>query len=136
MPYIFLKELRPTPPLSLNDIAVWRQTSSTLEEYLWCLRMVARHMDKMGRHGMLFLAAAVSDFHVPRDKLREHKIDSSRDTTGGGEALTLHLDQVRGGKEPGGAARGLSVNALIGSVLGMETPLHSRRSVRALSTKP
>ncbi|CAN0496385.1 unnamed protein product, partial [Ectocarpus sp. 8 AP-2014] len=35
-------------------------------------------MDRMGRHGMLFLAAAVSDFHIPGHKLREHKIDSSR----------------------------------------------------------
>eukprot|EP00903_Cladosiphon_okamuranus_P009625 g9161.t1 len=66
----------------------------TLEEYLWSLRMVARHMNKMGRHGMLFLAAAVSDFHIPRGKLRQHKIDSAQDTTGGGTALTLHLDQV------------------------------------------
>eukprot|EP00752_Nemacystus_decipiens_P007017 g6295.t1 len=69
-------------------------TFVTLEEYLWSLRTVARQIDKMGRHGMLFLAAAVSDFHVPRDKLRQHKIDSSPDTTGGGTALTLHLDQV------------------------------------------
>ena len=72
-------------------------------EYLWSLRMVSRHMDKMGRHGMLFLAAAVSDFHVPRDKLRRHKIDSSRDTARGGTALTLHLDQVN---EEGGTERG------------------------------
>lgn len=50
-------------------------------------------MDTMGRHGMLFLAAAVSDFYVPRDKLREHKIDSSRDAKG--EAgLSLHLEGV------------------------------------------
>lgn len=51
-------------------------------------------MDKMGRHGMLFLAAAVSDFHVPRGKLRQHKIDSSRDAQGDLAGLTLHLDQV------------------------------------------
>ncbi len=62
--------------------------------------MVALQMGKLGRHGMLFLAAAVSDFHVPRDKLREHKIDSSRDAKGGddsgggGAGLTLHLDEV------------------------------------------
>ncbi|CAM9631973.1 unnamed protein product [Pylaiella littoralis] len=75
-------------------------TFVTLEEYLWCLRMVSRCMDKMGRHGMLFLAAAVSDFHVPRDKLREHKIDSSGDAENGGQdgsaagGLTLQLDPV------------------------------------------
>lgn len=61
-------------------------------------------MDGIGRHGMLFLAAAVSDFHVPREKLRQHKIDSSRETAGGGAALTLHLDQVtrEGRREEGG----------------------------------
>ncbi|CAM9874598.1 unnamed protein product [Scytosiphon promiscuus] len=70
-------------------------TFVTLEEYLWLLRMVSRRMDSVGRLGMLFLAAAVSDFHVPRDKLREHKIDSSRDAQGSGPAgLTLHLDEV------------------------------------------
>ncbi|CAM9761974.1 unnamed protein product [Hapterophycus canaliculatus] len=70
-------------------------TFVTLEEYLWFLRMVSRGMDSMGRHGMLFLAAAVSDFHVPKDKLREHKIDSSRDAQQSDHAgLTLHLDEV------------------------------------------
>lgn len=59
-------------------------------------------MDKVGRHGMLFLAAAVSDFHIPRDKLRQHKIDSSNDTAGGRTALTLHLDQVNGESAIGG----------------------------------
>lgn len=50
-------------------------------------------MDAMGRHGMLFLAAAVSDFHVPREKLREHKIESGL-TADGSAGLTLHLDGV------------------------------------------
>lgn len=77
--------------------------------------MVALQMGKLGRHGMLFLAAAVSDFYVPRDKLREHKIDSSRETKGGGAGLTLHLDEVctlsgqgvmAGGGERGAATRG------------------------------
>ncbi|CBN77385.1 conserved unknown protein [Ectocarpus siliculosus] len=67
----------------------------SLEEYLWCLRMVSRCMDRMGRHGMLFLAAAVSDFHIPSHKLREHKIDSSRGVRGDASSgLTLHLDEV------------------------------------------
>ncbi|CAN0335771.1 unnamed protein product, partial [Ectocarpus sp. 4 AP-2014] len=70
-------------------------TGSSLEEYLWCLRMVSRCMDRMGRHGMLFLAAAVSDFHIPSHKLREHKIDSSRGVQGdAASGLTLHLDEV------------------------------------------
>lgn len=42
---------------------------------------------------MLFLAAAVSDFHVPREKLREHKLESGR-TTDDSAGLTLHLDEV------------------------------------------
>lgn len=44
---------------------------------------------------MMFLAAAVSDFYVPREKLSEHKIDSARPRDAQGETgLALHLDQV------------------------------------------
>jgi len=69
--------------------------------------MVALQMGKLGRHGMLFLAAAVSDFHVQRDKLREHKIDSSQEARGsGGAGLTLHLDEVRTSWGQDGKRRG------------------------------
>ena len=117
-------------------------------EYLWSLRMVSRHMDKMGRHGMLFLAAAVSDFHVPRDKLRRHKIDSSRDTARGGTALTLHLDQVNeeGGTERGwraGGERRQSANTLLayctslGDLLAKRgAPTQPRRGVTLPRSRP
>lgn len=102
----------PPPPPRKFCLLFAESSPSTLEEYLWFLRMVSQGMDSMGRHGMLFLAAAVSDFHVPRDKLREHKIDSSRDAEHSGPAgLTLHLDEV------GEAMEGLGHNVTFALLL-------------------
>lgn len=53
-------------------------------------------MEVMGRYGMLVLSAAVSDFYVPRERLRAHKIDSGQGRGGasGRGGMTLHLDEV------------------------------------------
>lgn len=60
----------------------------TVVEYLFLLRNVSEAMAPLGRSAVLYLAAAVSDFFVPTDKLSEHKIQSDD------QALTLHLDPV------------------------------------------
>ncbi|KAI9883600.1 MAG: erg24, C-14 sterol reductase [Watsoniomyces obsoletus] len=49
---------------------------TTVTEYLWLLRELATLMRPLGKRGVLYLAAAVSDFWVPRDRLVEHKIQS------------------------------------------------------------
>jgi phosphopantothenate-cysteine ligase len=49
----------------------------TITEYLWDLREVARLMRPLGPRAMFYLAAAVSDFFVPRDRMVEHKIQSN-----------------------------------------------------------
>ena len=50
---------------------------TTVTEYLWELKEIALLMRPLGSMGLFYLAAAVSDFFVPRDRLAEHKIQSS-----------------------------------------------------------
>ncbi|ORY19883.1 DNA/pantothenate metabolism flavo protein [Clohesyomyces aquaticus] len=51
----------------------------TITEYLWDLREVAKLMQPLGPRAMFYLAAAVSDFFVPPDRMVEHKIQSSEE---------------------------------------------------------
>ncbi|KAI9733397.1 MAG: hypothetical protein M1834_003481 [Cirrosporium novae-zelandiae] len=48
----------------------------TINEYLWSLRGIATLMSPLGSNALFYLAAAVSDFFVPRDRMVEHKIQS------------------------------------------------------------
>ena len=70
----------------------------TVNEYLWYLRELAILMQPLGPQGLFYLAAAVSDFFVPADKMVEHKIQSSEEfhsrmTNGDGEhAPAAHMD--------------------------------------------
>ncbi|KAL6634102.1 hypothetical protein ACP70R_026773 [Stipagrostis hirtigluma subsp. patula] len=61
---------------------------TTIFEYLQLLKMVATSMSSVGRHGMFYLAAAVSDFYVPWDSMAKHKIQSA------GGPLDMRLSQV------------------------------------------
>ncbi len=49
----------------------------TITDYLHELRAVAQLMRPLGPDGLLYLAAAVSDFFVPPDRMAEHKIQST-----------------------------------------------------------
>ncbi|KAH7019917.1 DNA/pantothenate metabolism flavoprotein [Ilyonectria destructans] len=49
----------------------------TIVDYLHELRGIARLMRPLGPAGLLYLAAAVSDFFVPPDRMAEHKIQST-----------------------------------------------------------
>lgn len=49
----------------------------TIGDYLHELRAMSRLMAPLGRRGLLYLAAAVSDFFVPPDRMAEHKIQST-----------------------------------------------------------
>lgn len=55
----------------------------TITEYLWDLREVAKLMRPLGPRAMFYLAAAVSDFFVPQDRMVEHKIQSSEEFSQG-----------------------------------------------------
>lgn len=41
----------------------------TVNEYLWLLRAVSKELSMLGRGAMYYLAAAVSDFFLPRSKM-------------------------------------------------------------------
>jgi phosphopantothenate-cysteine ligase len=49
----------------------------TIGDYLHELRAISRLMRPLGRRGLLYLAAAVSDFFVPPERMAEHKIQST-----------------------------------------------------------
>ncbi|KAL6713477.1 Phosphopantothenate--cysteine ligase cab2 [Lecanora helva] len=50
---------------------------TTITEYLWELKEIATKMRPLGPKALFYLAAAVSDFFLPRDRISEHKIQSS-----------------------------------------------------------
>ncbi|KAG0749514.1 hypothetical protein G6F57_000983 [Rhizopus arrhizus] len=79
----------------------------TLPDYLFKLQAGAKILARLERQAMYYLAAAVSDFFIPSQKMAEHKIQSS---DGG---LTLTLDQVPKFLKPlvsNWAAKGLIVS--------------------------
>merc|ERR1719244_2186555 len=52
---------------------------SSLSDYLWLLRASSQELSKLEKgRAMLYLAAAVSDFYIPREDLPQHKIQSSQ----------------------------------------------------------
>jgi phosphopantothenate-cysteine ligase len=58
----------------------------TITEYLWELREVAKLMRPLGPNALFYLAAAVSDFFVPHDRMVEHKIQSTGEFSDGNGA--------------------------------------------------
>ncbi|RGB29843.1 DNA/pantothenate metabolism flavo protein [Rhizophagus diaphanus] len=60
----------------------------TVADYLFLLRSVTQIMRNLKENAMYYLAAAVSDFFIPSQKMVQHKIQSAE----GG--LTLTMDQV------------------------------------------
>ncbi|QRV82598.1 hypothetical protein RhiJN_10613 [Ceratobasidium sp. AG-Ba] len=63
-------------------------TFVTVNDYLYLLRGISGAMSSIGRRGMYYLAAAVSDFFIPRKRLSEHKIQSRKGS------LIIEMDQV------------------------------------------
>jgi phosphopantothenate-cysteine ligase len=52
---------------------------TSVNEYLWHLREFAMTLQPLGANALFYLAAAVSDFFVPAERMVEHKIQSSED---------------------------------------------------------
>ena len=72
---------------------------TTITEYLWALKEIATIMRPLGPRGLFYLAAAVSDFFLPKDRLSEHKIQSGSLSTAEGKSaqskkLMVDLDPV------------------------------------------
>jgi phosphopantothenate---cysteine ligase (ATP) len=53
---------------------------TTITDYLFVLRAIAQLMRPLGPNALLYLAAAVSDFFVPPERMVEHKIQSTNAT--------------------------------------------------------
>jgi phosphopantothenate---cysteine ligase (ATP) len=66
---------------------------TTVTEYMFELRGLATLMRPLGSKALFYLAAAVSDFFIPRDRMEEHKIQS-REGGGSGRQLVINLDPV------------------------------------------
>jgi len=72
----------------------------TVTDYLFELRALATLMQPVGNRAMFYLAAAVSDFFIPRERMEEHKIQSRDNQSGGGQGsgvsrqLVINLDPV------------------------------------------
>ncbi|XP_047498894.1 phosphopantothenate--cysteine ligase-like isoform X1 [Penaeus chinensis] len=62
-------------------------TFTTLSDYLWLLRAATQCLQQRAPKALLYLAAAVSDFYIPQDKISEHKIH----TSSGPLTVTLQL---------------------------------------------
>ncbi|KAF2823426.1 DFP-domain-containing protein [Ophiobolus disseminans] len=67
----------------------------TITEYLWNLREVAKLMRPLGPTAMFYLAAAVSDFFVPQDRMVEHKIQSNEEFLGAEAGATTKPPAAR-----------------------------------------
>jgi phosphopantothenate-cysteine ligase len=67
---------------------------TTVTEYLFELRSLATLMQPLGNRALFYLAAAVSDFFIPRERMEEHKIQSFSDNPGAGKQLVINLDPV------------------------------------------
>jgi len=71
---------------------------TSVTEYLFELRSLATLLQPVGSRALFYLAAAVSDFFIPRDKMNEHKIQSSAiengKKSGDGKQLVINLDPV------------------------------------------
>lgn len=61
---------------------------TTVTEYLFELRSLAKIMRPLGPNALFYLAAAVSDFFIPRDRMAEHKIQSSEVPAGSSSTTT------------------------------------------------
>ncbi|KAI8421219.1 hypothetical protein MSG28_008282 [Choristoneura fumiferana] len=60
---------------------------TTVSDYFWLLRAACECLANLGPRALLYLAAAVSDFYIPKDKVPTHKMQSES----GAPVIQLHL---------------------------------------------
>lgn len=63
---------------------------TTVNQYLFTLHTISLELRPVAHNSVFYLAAAVSDFFLPKSKVAEHKIQSK----GGSGQLTVDLDPV------------------------------------------
>jgi len=62
----------------------------SVHDYLFLLRFISTELNHVGAKGLIYAAAAVSDFYIPWNEMAQHKIQSGADPSG----LHLHLRNV------------------------------------------
>ncbi|CAB3235233.1 unnamed protein product [Arctia plantaginis] len=67
--------------------AILHVSFTSVSEYFWLLRAACECLANVGARAMLYLAAAVSDFYIPKDRVPTHKIQSAS----GAPIIQLHL---------------------------------------------
>ncbi|KAK7729827.1 Phosphopantothenate--cysteine ligase cab2 [Cytospora paraplurivora] len=73
----------------------------TIGDYLHELRAFARLMQPLGPEGLLYLAAAASDFFLPQERMAEHKIQST-DAADGVQKASAESDIPAAAAQAGG----------------------------------
>ncbi len=48
-------------------------TYETLGDYLWLLKGISNELNKIGSSAMMYLAAAVADFYIPKNEMVRFK---------------------------------------------------------------
>lgn len=67
--------------------AILHVSFTTVSEYFWLLRAACECLANLGPRAVLYLAAAVSDFYIPKDRVPTHKMQSAV----GAPVIQLHL---------------------------------------------
>ncbi|CAG7831706.1 unnamed protein product [Allacma fusca] len=57
-------------------------TYVTLGDYLWLLKGISKELNSLSSRALLYLAAAVSDFYIPKKEMPEHKMQSDKQPAG------------------------------------------------------
>ncbi|XP_028026194.1 phosphopantothenate--cysteine ligase [Bombyx mandarina] len=57
--------------------AILHVSFTTVSEYFWLLRAACECLTNLGPRAVLYLAAAVSDFYIPKDRVPTHKMQSA-----------------------------------------------------------
>ncbi|XP_075975876.1 phosphopantothenoylcysteine synthetase [Anticarsia gemmatalis] len=67
--------------------AILQLSFTSVSEYFWLLRAACECLAHVGSRALLYLAAAVSDFYIPKDRVPTHKMQSES----GAPIIQLHL---------------------------------------------
>lgn len=67
---------------------------TSVQDYLAGLEMISKKLNEHSCKSLTYLAAAVSDFYLPTEKLAEHKIQSREVAAVGEGQLVIELDPV------------------------------------------
>ncbi|KAJ5377532.1 Phosphopantothenate--cysteine ligase CAB2 [Penicillium cataractarum] len=86
---------------------------TTVSEYMFELRSLAQLMRPLGPNALFYLAAAVSDFFIPRSRMAEHKIQSSEIPANFSDESAVGSDDIYTGEnapEPPKSGKKLVIN--------------------------